>query len=539
MSKGLAVISVSDKTGLEEFAKGLSDLGYRILSSGGTSKFLDGAGVKVDSVDSYTQHPEILDGRVKTLHPKIHGGILARRDRDSDLRELEENGIQCIDFVVVNLYPFFEKVEQVERAENPQHGSLLEFIDIGGPTMLRAAAKNYRHVVPICDPADYPRILEKLKSDGAIDETTRRYLAGKVFLHMAAYDGAIARYFSLSENLLDDEGKPRALAPVEPLILERVSSLRYGENPHQQAGLYRRYGAGKASGKTESPWKVVQGKELSHNNLLDFHAALDLYLEMLQGMKETSPAVVIKHANPCGAAVHKNPLDAFILARDCDPVSAFGGIIVVSGTVDEKLAKEITSNFVEVVVVQDYTPEAAEVFAKKKNVRLIVADYETYLRSRKPHRLQIRAYLDDFLVQSFDAKTVLPSQVEIVTASKPTERQLFDMNFAWMVCKHVKSNAIVLAKNGQAVGIGAGQMSRIDAARIAVERAKAHGHSLEGAVAASDAFLPFPDTLEILNEAGIVALAQPGGSVKDEDVIASANSRNVAMAFTGERHFRH
>ena len=534
MTKGLAVISVSDKTGLEAFAKGLAGLGIRILSSGGTHRFLDGVGVKAESVDSYTGHPEILDGRVKTLHPKIHGGILARRDRDSDLRELEENGILGIDFVVVNLYPFFGKVKEVEHAENPQHGSLLEFIDIGGPTMLRAAAKNYRHVVPICDPADYPKILEELKTSGQVSETTRRQLAGKVFLLMSAYDGAIARYFSLSENLLDEQGKGRVLAPVEPIILERVSELRYGENPHQHAALYRPYGTASAPS-----WKVVQGKELSHNNLLDFYAALDLFLEILDGAKKASPAVVIKHANPSGAAIAADSIQAYKLARDCDPVSAFGGIVVVAGEVGAELAKEITSVFVEVVVVEKITPEAQEVFAKKKNVRLIICDYQKYLAARTPQRLQIRAYLDDYLLQTFDATTTMPSKAKVVSATPPSDQQMADLDFAWKVCKHVKSNAIVLVKDGQAIGVGAGQMSRVDAAKIAVQRAKTHGHSLEGAVAASDAFLPFPDTLEILNEAGIVALAQPGGSVKDEEVIASADSRKVAMVFTGERHFRH
>lgn len=533
MTKGLAVISVTDKTGLEVFAKGLQAKGIRILSSGGTAKFLDGVGVRAESVDTYTGHPEILDGRVKTLHPKIHGGILARRDRESDLRELEENNILGIDFVVVNLYPFFNKVKEVENAENPQHGSLLEFIDIGGPTMLRAAAKNYRHVVPVCDPADYPLILQELEEHGKVTEPTRRKLAGKVFLLMSAYDGAIARYFSLSENLLDDAGKGRVLAPVEPVVLERVSELRYGENPHQQAALYRPYGA------AASPWKVVQGKELSHNNLLDFYAALDLYLELAKNNTSSSPAVVIKHANPSGAAVAATSLDAYKLARDCDPVSAFGGIVVVSGEVGAELAKEITSIFVEVVVVEKCTPEAAEIFAKKKNVRLIVCDFEKYLKSRTPQRLQIRAYLDDYLLQTFDDSIVLPSAGKVVTAKAPSEQEMSDLDFAWKVCKHVKSNAIVLVKNGQAIGVGAGQMSRVDAAKIAVQRAKTHGHSVEGAVAASDAFLPFPDTLEILNDSGIVAIVQPGGSVKDSEVIASADSRKVAMVFTGERHFRH
>lgn len=532
MEKGLALVSVSDKTGLEEFARGLAKSGLKLLSSGGTAKFLETLGIAAESVDSYTGHPEILDGRVKTLHPKIHGGILGRRDRDSDLREMKENGILGIDFVVVNLYPFFEKVREVENSENPKHGSLLEFIDIGGPTMLRAAAKNYRHVVPVCDPRDYPRILEELNETGEISETTRRALAGKVFLHMAAYDGAIARYFSLSENLLDDNGKPRTLAPVEPLILERSAELRYGENPHQRAGLYHPYGI------AASPWKVVQGKELSHNNLLDFHAALDLYLELRQSSKE-NPAVVIKHANPSGAAIHSDPKTAFVLARDCDPVSAFGGVVVVSGSVGAELAREITANFVEVVVVEECSPEAAEIFAKKKNVRLIICDFEAYLKRRVPERLQIRAYLDDFLLQTFDAQTILPSTAKAVSELKAVPAQLRDLDFAWKVCKHVKSNAIVLAKDGQAIGVGAGQMSRVDAAKIAVQRALAHGHSLAGAVAASDAFLPFPDTLEILNDAGIVALAQPGGSVKDEEVIATANARKVAMMFTGERHFRH
>ena len=538
----LAIVSVYDKSGLLPFVKGLASCGVGILSTGGTAKYLSEAGVELRSIDSYTGHPEILDGRVKTLHPKIHGGILARRDRKDDLAQLEKNDISLIDFVIVNLYPFAEKLRELEtkgkiEADAHGHDSMVEFIDIGGPTMIRASAKNYRDVVVVCDPNDYPAILSELQSSGTISQASRMKLAAKVFTTMAAYDASVARYFSLSENILSDKGERIPLAPVEAIVLERKQELRYGENPHQHAGLYRQVTVG--NNDQVEPWQILQGKELSYNNLLDLHGALDLFLELYEGRGKKHPAVVIKHSNPCGAALADTSLQAFIDARECDPVSAFGGIVALSGRVDADLAREVTAGFVEVVAVSDLTAEAAEIFAKKKNVRLLKCDYDELLRRRNAGSVSVRNAFGDYLLQTVDNQLSIPSADKVVTALKPDAAMMSDLEFAWRVCKHVKSNAIVIVKDGKAIGIGAGQMSRLDSAKIAVQRAETHGHSVKGAVSASDAFLPFPDTLEILHSAGIQALVQPGGSIKDAEVIAAADQMKVVMLFTGERHFRH
>jgi phosphoribosylaminoimidazolecarboxamide formyltransferase/IMP cyclohydrolase len=414
---------------------------------------------------------------------------------------------------------------------------MVEFIDIGGPTMIRASAKNYRDVVVVCDPNDYMPILEELKTSGVISQATRMKLAAKVFTTMAAYDASVARYFSLSENILDESGKRIPLAPVEAIVLERKQELRYGENPHQHAGLYRQVTVGQ--GGSPEPWQILQGKELSYNNLLDLHGALDLFLELMVGRGKKHPAVIIKHSNPCGAALSDSPLQAFIDARECDPVSAFGGIVVLSGRVDAELAREVTAGFVEVVAVSDLSPEASEIFSKKKNVRLIKCDFKELVQLRSRGAVSVRNAFGDYLLQTVDGELNFPDIDKVVTVAKPDDAMLADLEFAWRVGKHVKSNAIVIVKDGKAIGVGAGQMSRLDSAKIAVQRAETHGHSVSGAVAASDAFLPFPDTLEILHEAGVKALVQPGGSIKDQDVIAAADLMKVVMIFTGERHFRH
>ncbi len=536
----LALVSVYDKTGLEDFVKGLIKQGIEILSTGGTLKFLEEKGIPVTSVDSYTGHPEILGGRVKTLHPKVHGGILARRSKEKDLEQLKSLDISLIDYVVVNLYPFADKIKELEEkgsitADAQGHDSLVEFIDIGGPTMIRAAAKSFEDVAAVCDPKDYCVILEQLTKKGSLSVETRRKLAAKVFKTTAAYDSAIARYFSLDEKIRDDAGNKIILAPFESLVLERKMELRYGENPHQSAGLYREV----SSSNQKEPWEVLQGKELSYNNLLDMHGALDLYLELYQGKGSFHPAVVIKHANPSGAAYAKTALQAFKLARDCDPVSAFGGIVVLSGKVDAELATEVTSGFVEVIACEDFNEEAAAVFAKKKNLRLVKCDFSSYLKRREAGGFTLRSYLGDYLLQTIDNQIADIKAEQTVSELKPSPQMLADLNFAWKVCKHVKSNAIVIAKNLQAIGVGAGQMSRLDSAKISVQRAITHGHDLQGAVVGSDAFLPFPDTLEILANAGVKALVQPGGSIKDQEVIDMANKLGVVMLFTGQRHFRH
>ena len=532
-----AIVSVWDKTGVLPLVQELCDQGVKILSTGGTAKHLEENGIEVVPVSSYTGHPEIMDGRVKTLHPKIHGGILARRDRDDDTASLGEVEAGYIDYVVVSLYPFLDKVREVEAAGKPEHDSLVEFIDIGGPTMLRAAAKNCKDVVAICRPSDYDRVISELQSGGEVSFETRRSLAARVFATMSAYDGAVARYFSLNESLLDENGAPHALAPFMSVALEQCSSLRYGENPHQDAGLYRAVSVGDSS--DSQPWEQLQGKEISYNNLLDMQGALGIFLEVWRGNPGMESAVIIKHSNPCGVAVRGNIHDAFVEARSCDPLSAFGGIIAVSGTVDEKLVASMLEGFVEVVLAADYTGEALEAFKKKKNVRVIKCDFENLENCARVDSLSVRNAFGDYLVQTVDSTLKSVDDAEVISELKPSDEMLADVKLAWQICKHVKSNTIVIVKDGKAIGVGAGQMSRVDAAHFALQRAKTHGHEAAGAVAASDAFLPFPDTLEVLNDGGISALIQPGGSIKDEDVVAAANSRNMVMLLTKERHFRH
>jgi phosphoribosylaminoimidazolecarboxamide formyltransferase/IMP cyclohydrolase len=533
---GVAVVSVFDKEGLADFVPELIDLGYTILSTGGTAKHLAELGCAYTSVSEYTGHPEILDGRVKSLHPKIHGGILARRNRKDDLEQLAQNDISAIDLVLVNLYPFTQKIQ--EACASGSSESLIESIDIGGPTLIRAAAKNCEFVIPICDPADYPRVLDELKSKGEVSQETRRALATKVFTMMARYDAAIARYFSLDEKILTDDGQPQSLAPIESLVLERVTSLRYGENPHQSAALYR---SGNCS--TSSWWKQTQGKELSYNNLLDMQGALELFLELRRDAAEPKTAkkvaVVIKHSNPCGVALGNTPVEAFELARACDPLSAFGGIVAVEGEVDAALATSVNEGFVEVLLVESVSADAAEILLKKKNMRVLVCDFDLAASSKAETEFVVRNSMGEYLLQTPDLQLNAPSSSELVVGSKLEDVVAEDLDFAWKICKYVKSNAIVLVKNGIAIGVGAGQMSRVDAAKIAIQRAQLHGHDVKGSVAASDAFLPFPDTLELLNDAGVCALAQPGGSIKDKAVIESAQQRDMVMVFTGERHFRH
>lgn len=529
---GVAVVSVFDKEGLDTFVPGLIELGYTILSTGGTARYLAEKGCAYTSVSDYTGHPEILDGRVKSLHPKIHGGILARKDREDDLKQLADNDISAIDLVLVNLYPFTQKIQ--EAYESGSSESLIESIDIGGPTLIRAAAKNCEFVIPICDPADYPKILADLKDGGEVSLETRRALATKVFTMMARYDAAIARYFSLGEKLLTDEGQPQKLAPVESLVLERVAALRYGENPHQSAALYR----SEASTK-DIWWTQTQGKELSYNNLLDMQGALELFLELRDADSEKSAAVVIKHSNPCGVALGASPLEAFELARACDPLSAFGGIVAVEGEVDATLASSINEGFVEVLLVEKISSEAAEILQKKKNMRVLICDFDRASMAKHSMEFVVRNGLGEYLLQTSDLQLNIPSSADLVVGSAPEPAVAADLDLAWKICKYVKSNAIVLVKDGIAIGVGAGQMSRVDAAKIAIQRAQLHGHEVKGSVAASDAFLPFPDTLELLNDAGVTALAQPGGSIKDNAVIESAKQRDMLMVFTGERHFRH
>lgn len=492
-----ALLSVWNKDGIIDLAKALSGAGIEILSSGGTAKTLEKEGIPVIEVSDYTGHPEMMDGRVKTLHPRIHGGLLGRRGIDDAV--MAEHQINPIDLLVVNLYPFEEMMNQALPLEE-----LIEFIDIGGPAMIRAAAKNYKDVVVVTDPADYPELIASVRAGKEIGYDQRLSLAGKVFARMAAYDGAISNYL---HSL--DGGFPGILS----VQYRNGRALRYGENPHQEAAVYGEAGiAGAVS---------LQGKAMSYNNYLDLHAAVGLLREFSE-----CAAVIIKHNNPCGVATGTNVKEAYLTARDADPVSAYGGIVAVNQEVGEDLAGEIAGTFIEVLIAPSYSQKARAILSKKENLRVLV------LPGALP-RDEIRSIDGGALVQR---ETCFREEWKVVTDRDPTAAEEAAMHLAMKVCKHTKSNAIVFADSRKAIGIGAGQMNRVDSARIAVSRSLS---PLKGTAVASDAFLPFPDTLEVAAEAGATALIQPGGSIRDEEVIAEANRRNIAMVFTGVRFFRH
>ena len=509
-----ALISVSDKTGIVDFARGLAAAGFSILSTGGTASLLARERIAVTEVSSYTGFPEMLDGRVKTLHPKIHGGLLARRDDPAHVAALKKAGIATIDLLVVNLYPFQATVADPDcRLEDA-----IENIDIGGPAMLRAAAKNYPGVLVLVDPADYPKILDQLQK-GTVSEATRFELARKVFAHTAAYDGAVANYLSsLSEK------ERREYPDVLTLQFSKLQDLRYGENPHQSAAFYRDerpVPGGLAS------YRQLQGKELSYNNIADADAAWECVKRF------TAPAcVIVKHANPCGAAVADSTAAAYEQAFKTDPTSAFGGILAFNRAVDGATAGAFAKQFAEVVVAPRFEPEALAALAKKDNLRLIEV--------RLAHEAQKHDYKrvgGGLLVQASDGSR--DENLKVVTKQRPSDAQLADLRFAWTVAQFVKSNAIVFCKDGATLGIGAGQMSRVDSSRIATLKAQAANLPLAGSVVASDAFFPFRDGLDVVLQAGATAVIQPGGSVRDAEVIAAADERGAAMVFTGTRHFRH
>ncbi len=520
-----ALLSVSDKTGLVEFALALADRGIEILSTGGTAKTLRDAGLRVIDVAEHTGSPEILDGRVKTLHPKVHGGLLGRRDLPEHVAQMQEHGISNIDLVVVNLYPFEATV-----ARGADFETTIENIDIGGPAMIRSAAKNHDHVTVVVDPADYKAVLDDLAAHGgATSLATRRRLAAKAYARTAAYDSAISGWFA---KQLDDTFPERLT-----LSGTRAALLRYGENPHQAAALYvtgeKRPGVATA--------QQLQGKELSYNNLNDTDAAFELVAEF--DPRETAAVVIVKHANPCGVATAENLIDAWKKALLCDPVSAFGGIVAVNQTLDKETAEAIAQIFTEVIVAPAVDDDAKAVLAAKKNLRLLVTGG---LPDPKAPGLIAKTLAGALLVQTRDTLGAEGERFEVKTTRKPSTQEVADMEFAVIVAKHVKSNTIVFVKNGATVGIGAGQMSRVDSARIAFRKAQdaARAAGMEepltvGSVAASDAFFPFADGLDVLVEAGATAVAQPGGSIRDAEVIAAADAAGLAMVFTGERHFRH
>jgi phosphoribosylaminoimidazolecarboxamide formyltransferase/IMP cyclohydrolase len=513
-----ALISVSDKHGILDFAKGVEKLGIEILSTGGTAKLLRDGGVKVKDVSEFTGFPEMLDGRVKTLHPKIHGGLLGRRNNAEHVKQMQQHGIEPIDLVVVNLYPFEQTVAKPGCALD----EAIENIDIGGPTMLRSAAKNYTDVAVVVSPRDYGRVLEEIQKHGEVSAKTRFELCRTVFLHTARYDSAISAWL--------DKQVPEAEKTRFPNILtlqfEKVQNLRYGENPHQQGAFYREFGRTEPSVASA---RQLQGKEMSFNNFLDANSALELAKEY-----EETCAVIVKHNNPCGVATAPALADAYRKARDCDPVAAFGGVIAFNRMVDLETAKEIAATFVEVVAAPEFAPDALEELKRKKDLRLL--DIGPKLAGT-PEGMDLKRIVGGLIYQDRDLGRIADvGKLAVATKRKPTDDEYKGLAFAWKVCKHVKSNAIVFTTRDRTIGIGAGQMSRLDSVRLAVMKAQ---FPLKGTVLASDAFFPFRDGLDEAAKAGVTAVIQPGGSLKDEEVIKAANEHDIAMVFSGMRHFRH
>ena len=520
-----AVLSVSDKTGLVEFARGLIDRGFQLVSTGGTARALQQGGLPVTNVSEITQFPEMMDGRVKTLHPAVHGGILARRSRADDLASAEAHGIGLIDLVVVNLYPF------VRAAANPEtpFDALIEEIDIGGPSLVRAAAKNFADVLVVVSPDDYRPVLAQLDREGGPPREFRFELARKAFAHTARYDTAIAS--TLASVTAGPDGFVRTVAsglpPALKADLRKVRDLRYGENPHQPAALYQQ-------GAANAGFSVLQGKELSFTNLLDLDAAARIVAEF-----DEPSAVVIKHTNPCGAATGQDATDAYVRARDADALAAFGGIVGLNRAIDASAARAIVSTFIEAVSAPAVDEDARAILAVKPNLRVVVPDATV----SDGHALEMRSIIGGVLVQARDhvveARAPWPDAgVKVVTRRVPTAEEWQALRFAWRICAHVKSNTVVFTRAERTLAIGAGQMSRVDAVRVARMKAGATD-ALRGSVAASDAFFPFRDGLDAVAEAGATAVVQPGGSVRDQEVIAAADEHGLAMIFTGRRHFRH
>jgi len=513
-----ALISVTDKEGLTAFAKDLVERGYAIIASGGTARALESDGVPVTRIGDLTGFPEIMDGRVKTLHPKIHGGILADRENPEHMEKARELDIAMIDIVVVNLYRFREAASNESLGER----EVAEQIDIGGPTLIRAAAKNYHSVAVVVDSEDYKTVIEEIDGgNGTIALETRKRLASKAFHYTAFYDAAISGYF---DRLVTAEGE----TPEEIVkAYRRVRSLRYGENPHQKAALYELDGA-----SDFTDFEQLQGKELSFNNIQDLYAAFMI----ARDIGEQSCAI-IKHTNPCGAAACGSPAESFVRARKTDPISAFGSVVAINGIVDAETAGLCKEIFLEVIVSRGFEPEAIEILAKKKNLRLIVLPDEQW--DCPMDGWTAREVGDQLLVQERDEGFPELDQWRIVTGRKPTEQEEKAMKIAWKIVKHVRSNAILICDHEGTIGVGAGQMSRVDSCRIAVDKARREGLETKGASAASDAFFPFPDGVEVLAEAGVKAIIQPGGSMRDEDVTKTADQLGATMVMTGRRHFRH
>ncbi len=533
-----ALISVSDKTGVAEFAAALVGLGFNLLSTGGTAKLLQDAGLPVTEVAEVTRFPEMLDGRVKTLHPAVHGGLLARRDVQAHMQALGDHGIGTIDLVVINLYPF----ESIVAKAGCTLDDAIENIDIGGPAMVRSAAKNWAHVAVLTDASQYAPVLAELRAGGGqLSDRTRFGLAVAAFNRISNYDAAISDYLSAIDFEASASGQPpaRGLFPAQSNgRFVKLQDLRYGENAHQQAALYRDLYPAPGSIVTA---QQLQGKELSYNNIADADAAW----ECVKQWDATSACVIVKHANPCGVAVGADALEAYSKAFKTDPTSAFGGIIAFNVPVDGAAAEAVSRQFVEVLMAPDFTPEALAVFKAKQNVRVLRVPLDSVQRgadsdwARGHNAIDVKRVGSGLLMQTADNHVLRRDDLKVVTRLAPTEQQLQDLLFAWNVAKFVKSNAIVFCAGGMTLGVGAGQMSRLDSARIASIKAQAAGLSLQGSAVASDAFFPFRDGLDVVIDHGASCVIQPGGSMRDQEVIDAADERGVAMVFTGVRHFRH
>lgn len=507
-----ALLSVSDKTGLLDFAQGLVRNGYEIISTGGTKKALEEAGLPVIGISEITGFPEIMDGRVKTLHPNVHGALLCVRDNPDHVKQIQDLGIDYIDLVCVNLYPFKETVQK----PGVDHATIIENIDIGGPSMLRSASKNYRFIPVLCDPADYDQVLEEIEAYGETTPETREKLAAKVFRHTARYDAMIADYLTKKTG----ETFPESMT----ITFDKVQDLRYGENPHQRAAFYKgmnpQYSLANAT--------QLHGKELSYNNIQDGNAAI----EILKDFSDSPAAVGLKHMNPCGVGIGKTINEAWDKAYEADPVSIFGGIVALNRPVDKELAEKLSKIFLEIIIAPAFDADALEILERKKNIRLMVLD--TTLEPN--NNLKYTNVSDGLLVQDMDTHQVKAEDLKCVTNRKPTPEEIEQLLFGWKVVKHVKSNAIVLVKDNMTIGVGAGQMNRVGTAKIAIEQA---GEKARGSIMASDAFFPMPDTVEEAAKAGVTAIIQPGGSIRDQDSIDACNQYGIAMVTTGVRHFKH
>lgn len=507
-----ALVSVSDKTNLVPFVSSLVELGYEIISTGGTKKALEAAGIKTIGISEVTDFPEIMDGRVKTLHPKVHGALLCVRDNPDHVRQIEELGIQYIDLVCVNLYPFKETVQK----PGVSHEEIIENIDIGGPSMLRSASKNYKFIPVLCDPSDYDSVVKELRENGETSLTTREYLAAKVFRHTASYDTMIASY--LTERT--GEKYPEKFT----ITFDKVQELRYGENPHQSAAFYK----GMNPQYSLANAKQLHGKELSYNNIQDGNAAIEILKDF-----EGQPAVVgLKHMNPCGVGIGKTIEEAWDKAYEADPVSIFGGIVAFNEPIHASVAEKLSKIFLEIIIAPAFDEDAFEILSKKKNIRLMQLDTSLEVNAK----YKVTNVNDGLLVQDIDDHKITAEDLRCVTNRKPTEEELEQLLFAWKVVKHVKSNAIVLVKDNMTIGVGAGQMNRVGAAKIAIEQA---GEKAKGSIMSSDAFFPMPDTVEEAVKAGVTAIIQPGGSIKDQLSIDVCNEHGIAMVYTGVRHFKH